>query len=108
MDEKIRADEVVNRILDAESAGYTNISEALRVGGIELAKITNRAKFGILVTDGTFNRGEDPRSEVSRFRKLHVMGLPSNVGICVEIPSPGTLKPIVPSAEYSCFAKGKS
>ncbi|MHA1911623.1 MAG: vWA domain-containing protein [Candidatus Kariarchaeaceae archaeon] len=77
MDEKIRADEVVNRILDAESAGYTNISEALRIGGLELAKIANRAKFGILVSDGTFNRGEDPRSQVNRFRKLHVMGLPS-------------------------------
>ncbi len=75
--EKIRTDELVNRILESDSAGFTNISEALRYGGMELEKIKKPHKFGILVTDGAFNRGGDPRPYVKYFPKLHVISLPS-------------------------------
>ena len=34
-------------------------------------------KFAILVSDGVFNRGGDPRRQLHRFPKLHVLGLPS-------------------------------
>jgi Mg-chelatase subunit ChlD len=75
--EKVNIDELVNRILDSESAGYTNIAEALEVGGIELAKMRGTNKFAILVTDGVFNKGGDPRRQLHRFPKLHILGLPS-------------------------------
>jgi len=76
--EKVKIDELVNRILDSESAGYTNINEALQLGGIELQKMRGHNKFAILVTDGVFNKGGDPRRQLFRFPKLHVLGLPSN------------------------------
>lgn len=75
--EKVKIDELINRILESESAGYTNISEALRFGGLELEKIKKRHKFGILITDGAFNRGGDPRVYLKYFPKLHVIALPS-------------------------------
>jgi hypothetical protein len=76
--EKVNINDLVNRILDAESAGYTNISEALAMGGVELNKMRGYNKFAILVTDGVFNKGGDPRRELFRFPKLHILGLPSN------------------------------
>lgn len=75
--EKIDIDELVNRILDSESAGYTNISDALELAGIELSKMKGSNKFGILVSDGVFNKGGDPRKQLRRFPKLHILGLPS-------------------------------
>ncbi len=77
MKEKVNSDELINRILESESAGYTNISEGLRFGGLELDKIKKRNKFGVLVTDGAFNRGGDPRQYLKYFPKLHVLSLPS-------------------------------
>ncbi len=75
--EKVKSEELINRILESESAGYTNIAEGLRFGGLELDKIKKRNKFGILVTDGAFNRGGDPRPLLKYFPRLHVISLPS-------------------------------
>lgn len=75
--EKVNIDELINRILDSESAGYTNINEALELGGIELKKMKGSNKFAILVTDGVFNKGGDPRRQLYRYPKLHILGLPS-------------------------------
>ncbi|MDH5400852.1 MAG: VWA domain-containing protein [Candidatus Heimdallarchaeota archaeon] len=75
--EKIEINELINRILDSESAGYTNINEALEKGGIELKKMRGNNKFAILVTDGVFNKGGDPRRQIYRFPKLHILGLPT-------------------------------
>jgi len=77
MRERIRTNELINRILESESAGYTNIAEALKFGGLELEKIKKKNKFGVLITDGAFNRGGDPRPYLKYFPKLHVIGLPS-------------------------------
>lgn len=75
--ERVPINHLIDRILEAESAGYTNITEALIMAGVELEKMRNRNKFAILVTDGVFNRGGDPRKQLHRFPKLHVLGLPS-------------------------------
>jgi len=75
--ERVKINELVNRILDSESAGYTNLTEALSLGGIELSKMKGHNKFAILVTDGVFNKGGDPRKQLWRFPKLHILGLPS-------------------------------
>ncbi len=74
--ERVKTDELVNRILESESAGYTNLAEGLRYGGLELEKIKKKHKFGVLITDGAFNRGGDPRPYVKYFPRLHVIALP--------------------------------
>ncbi|MHA1224209.1 MAG: vWA domain-containing protein [Candidatus Heimdallarchaeaceae archaeon] len=77
MKERIKTDELINRILESESAGFTNIAEALKFGGLELEKVKKKQKFGLLITDGAFNRGGDPRQYLKYFPKLHVISLPS-------------------------------
>ena len=76
-DEKVNINELVNRILDSESAGYTNINEALQIAGVALKKMKGKSKFAILVTDGVFNKGGDPRKQLHYYPKLHILGLPS-------------------------------
>ncbi|MBD3192664.1 MAG: VWA domain-containing protein [Candidatus Heimdallarchaeota archaeon] len=77
MDEKVKIDDLIDRVLESESAGYTNISDALEKGMAELQKEKQTEKFGVLVTDGCFNRGEDPRPYARRYFNLHVLGLPT-------------------------------
>jgi len=77
MDEKVKIDTLIDRVLESESAGYTNISEALKSGLKELNKEKRTEKFGVLISDGCFNRGEDPRPFAKNFFNLHVLSLPT-------------------------------
>ena len=78
MDESVKIDELIDRVLESESAGYTDISDAIKKGLIELNKEKKTEKFGVIITDGCFNRGEDPRSFAKNFFNLHVLSLPSD------------------------------
>jgi len=69
-------DAIVNDILDSEAVGFTNIEAALQEGLEELAKYPAPDKFGILITDGEYNRGEDPVPMARHFRHLHVINIP--------------------------------
>ncbi|MHA1732638.1 MAG: vWA domain-containing protein [Promethearchaeota archaeon] len=69
---------IVDQILDSEAAGFTNISLGLKKGLQELRKIRGREKFGIIVTDGAFNRGGDPKKVAREYPRLHVIGMPNN------------------------------
>jgi Mg-chelatase subunit ChlD len=69
-------DAIVNDILDSEAVGFTNIEAALQEGLNELGKYPAPDKFGILITDGEYNRGEDPVAEARHFRHLHVINIP--------------------------------
>jgi len=77
MDEKVKIDELIDRVLESESAGYTNLSDALKKGLMELNKEKRTEKFGVLITDGCFNRGDDPRPFAKNYFNLHVLGLPT-------------------------------
>jgi len=77
MDEKVKVDELIDRVLESESAGYTNISDALSSGLKELNKEKRTEKFGVLISDGCFNRGDDPRKFAKNYFNLHVLGLPT-------------------------------
>ncbi|MHA1220269.1 MAG: VWA domain-containing protein [Candidatus Heimdallarchaeota archaeon] len=77
IDEKVKIDDLIDRVLESESAGYTNIADALKQGLKELHKEKQTEKFGVVITDGCFNRGEDPRLFAKNFFNLHVLGLPS-------------------------------
>jgi len=77
LDEKIKTEELIDRVLESESAGYTNLSDALKKGLAELNKDKRTEKFGVVITDGCFNRGDDPRAYAKNYFNLHVLALPS-------------------------------
>lgn len=62
---------VVEEILDLVPLGYTNISEGLKKG-LELSYRLRNTEF-LLITDGEYNTGEDPRNVASRFKNLNVI-----------------------------------
>ncbi|TFF95627.1 MAG: VWA domain-containing protein [Promethearchaeota archaeon] len=70
--------DIIDEILDSEAVGFTNISIGLEKGLEELNKLktTRRNKFGILITDGNYNRGDDPLKIAQKYPKLHVIGMP--------------------------------
>lgn len=71
---------IIDDILDSEAVGFTNISIGLEKGLKELNKVKTKreARFGILITDGNYNRGEDPVILAKKFPKLHVIGMPAD------------------------------
>jgi Mg-chelatase subunit ChlD len=78
INENIVISDLIERILDMEPAGYTNIEAALKQGLAELGKKRqNPRKWGIIVTDGEYNKGGDPRLFALSFPKLHVIQSPS-------------------------------
>jgi Mg-chelatase subunit ChlD len=79
IDEKKSVIKIIDEILDSEAVGFTNINIGLELGLKELSKIKEktRHKFGILITDGNYNRGKDPLDLAKRFPKLHVIGIPA-------------------------------
>ena len=95
--EKKSISTIIDDILDSEAVGFTNISIGLEKGLDELNKLEKRAKneFAILITDGNYNRGENPIEIAKQFPKLHVIGMPpdndANSGIytCKEIAKAG-------------------
>ena len=70
---------IIDDILDSEAVGFTNIYLGLEKGLKELNKVREKRKnrFGILITDGNFNRGENPVSLAKKYPKLHVIGMPA-------------------------------
>ena len=75
-DEDIKVQDIVDRILDLEAIGHTNVEDALKVGARELNRLKTRFKWAILFTDGVYNKGKDPRYLAREFKKLHVINLP--------------------------------
>ena len=79
IDEEKKLTQIIDEILDSEAVGFTNIEIGLQKGLAELNKIKRKVKeqFGILITDGNYNRGEDPRILAKKYPKLHVIGMPA-------------------------------
>ena len=91
---------IIDEILDSEAAGFTNINIGLENGLKELNKVKEktRHKFGILITDGNYNRGGNLESlieEAKKYPKLHVIGMPAEndaergIDTCREIARAG-------------------
>lgn len=89
---------IIDEILDSEAVGFTNIQVGLEKGLQELRKIKDRDtrnQFGILITDGNYNRGDDPINLAKKFPKLHVIGMPAEndadrgIDTCREIAKVG-------------------
>jgi len=67
---------IIDQILDSEAVGFTNIEIGLKQGLKELNRINGRNKFGILVSDGNYNRGGNPTKIAEKYPKLHVVAMP--------------------------------
>ena len=98
IDENKSVIKIIDEILDSEAVGFTNINIGLEMGLKELHKVKEKArhKFGILISDGNYNRGKDPIELAEKFPcKLHVIGIPAEndaergVDTCREIARVG-------------------
>jgi Mg-chelatase subunit ChlD len=97
IDKKKDITTIIDEILDSEAVGFTNIYIGLEKGLIELSKVkeSSRNKFAILISDGNYNRGEDPVPLAKKFPKLHVIGIPAEndadrgIDTCREIARAG-------------------
>lgn len=71
--EKVEAAEVVRRLLDRACDGKTNIEAALRAGEAQLGASKDPRRMAVLVTDGLYTSGGDPRPIAVQFPALHVL-----------------------------------
>ncbi len=79
IDEKKTVKDIIDEILDSEAVGFTNIHVGLEKGLKELNKIRKNPQnqFGILISDGNYNRGDNPIDLAKKFPLLHVIGIPA-------------------------------
>ncbi len=71
---------LIDQILESEAVGFTNIALGLSKGLEELKKLKargSRKTFGILITDGEYNRGQNPVGVAQLYPRLNVIGMPS-------------------------------
>ena len=80
IDEKKTVTNIIDEILDSDAVGFTNIHIGLEKGLKELNKVRDitKNKFGILISDGNYNRGDDPLEIAKSYPKLHVIGMPAD------------------------------
>jgi Mg-chelatase subunit ChlD len=71
--EKVNLELLVGDLLDTRAMGLTNLEEALKAGLRELDRVKAEDKFGIVITDGHYTVGGDPRELAARYPKLFVI-----------------------------------
>jgi len=97
INENKNLNKLIDEILETQAVGFTNIENALNYGLKELNKINapKHQKFGILITDGVYLRGEHPAKVARNFPKLHVIGIPQKkhnfegIKVCKETAKAG-------------------
>ncbi|MFX1576452.1 MAG: VWA domain-containing protein [Promethearchaeota archaeon] len=76
MEQHTTIDQIVDTILDTEPAGYTNISDALKLAYNEYQRAHRYESWAILITDGIANRGGSPNPWARKYHNLHVLQTP--------------------------------
>jgi len=71
--EKVNLEFLVGDLLDTRAMGLTNLKEALKAGLKELDTAKAEDKVGIVITDGHYTVGGDPRELAARYPKLFVI-----------------------------------
>jgi len=97
INEKIELNEVIERILSLNVGGLTNIKAGLNEGVNQLTSLNDLTleKIGVLVTDGWLTAGDDPKTIVEKFDKLHVIqtgiggGSEESIKLCKELAKIG-------------------
>jgi len=103
MEEEIAIEKLIEKMLDIEAGGSTNIESGLELGFEQLSKNIAHEKIGILVTDGWVTQGKDPLEMAKKFSKLHVIQVPIGYGgsdteMCENLAKEGRGKRIYVSA----------
>ena len=80
IEERPDVEKLIDKMLDLQAGGSTNIEEALRKGLQELERLLQLDGTGILVTDGWVTEGGDPVAIAQRYPKLHVIQVPLVAG----------------------------
>jgi Mg-chelatase subunit ChlD len=73
-------EQLMNRMLDIQSGGATDIRKALLKGLDMFKESEHREKRGIIVTDGRSTLGGDPVKIAAKYDRLDVMGLTFGIG----------------------------
>ncbi len=73
--DRVPIERVIEEILDLAPLGYTNMKGALEVALKQGALIKRPDKRYVLITDGLYNVGGDPRSVARRLSGLNVIGV---------------------------------
>jgi Mg-chelatase subunit ChlD len=71
--EEVAVAELVRRMLATPCGGTTNVAAALALGHAELERGRNPRCSAVLVSDGLYTAGVDPRAAAARFGALHVL-----------------------------------
>ena len=87
-------EKLIDKMLDLQPGGSTNIEEALRRGLEELGNLLHLDGTGVLITDGWVTSGGDPVQVAERYSKLHVIEVPLATGggdsdMCVKLATAG-------------------
>jgi len=70
---KVNLEFLIGDLLDTRAMGLTNLEEALKAGLKELDSVKAEDKIGIVITDGHYTVGKDPRELAARYPKLFVI-----------------------------------
>ncbi len=85
---EVPIEQMIETIFDLKPSGYTNIENALLAAREEMNKIKRRDKWAVLITDGDYNQGEDPREIAPKFRRLNVIrvgGIKKGETLCKDL-----------------------
>ena len=71
---------LLDKMLEVQPKGITNIRLALEKGLLQLSKQVAHEKLGIIATDGWATTGGDPIEVASKYTRLHVIQVPMGIG----------------------------
>jgi len=87
-------EKLIDKMLDLQPGGLTNIEDALHKGLEELEKFRELESAGVLITDGWVTKGRDPIEIAEKYPRLHVIQVPLAVGggdseMCINLAKAG-------------------
>ncbi len=87
-------EKLIDKMLNLQPGGLTNIEEALQKGLEELENFRELESTGILITDGWVTKGKDPTEIAEKYPRLHVIQVPLGVGggdpeMCINLAKAG-------------------
>lgn len=80
MEKEMSIEKLLDRMLEIQSKGITNIKLALEKGLEQLSKQVAHEKLGIIATDGWATTGGDPIEVAKNYSRLHVIQVPMGIG----------------------------
>jgi len=86
-------EKLIDKMLDLQPGGSTNIEQALTRGLEELERLLQLEGIGVLITDGWVTTGGDPVSVAQKYQNLHVIQAPLGAGgdteMCMRLAKAG-------------------